>query len=112
MKKRFTRTIETFQVEMTLKMYQIFDDYINYSNDNRTLSGSNIICVLEDNVDYNDPDLFFYCPEDRSFLGVEDIIKFCYEVSSDIEYEFEVDWRKGIVFTEMVRDKKISLLLD
>jgi hypothetical protein len=107
MKKRFSRKVDTFMVNTTLKMYNMLEDYTN----NSVIVGGDLINALEDNVDYNDPELFFYCVIDRTYMNVEDLIMFCLDAESDTEYEFEITWKKDIAWVERIRDTKIASLL-
>lgn len=112
MKKRFSRVVETFQVEMPIEMYELIEDSINFHNGDRILTGSDVISVIEENgVDYENPNYFFYCHEDRSIFDLRQMIRFCLEGQEDVDYEFEVSWRPKEYFTQIIRDRKLKELL-
>ena len=114
MKKRFTRIVETFQVEMPLEMYVMLEDSINYQNrsGHRILTGADLVGVLEQNgVDYENPKYFFYCNEDMTIFDLKQMIRFCLEGQEDVDYEFDVRWRPDGYFTDIIRDKKLTELL-
>lgn len=106
MKKRFSRKVDTFMVNTTIKMYNMLEDYIN----NSVIVGGDLINALEDDVDYNDPKLFFYCVIDKTYMNIEDVINFCLD-AGDTEYEFQIAWKPDNFWTEMIRDTKIASLL-
>jgi hypothetical protein len=112
MKKRFSKKVDTFIVYTTIKMYNILEDYIN----NHVIIADDIVSCLDnmddDNeIDYNDAELFFYCDTDKTYVSIEEMIKFIYSNDSDTEYEFEIFWKKDTYWTEMIRENKINNIL-
>jgi hypothetical protein len=114
MKKRFSKKVDTFMINTTLKMYLLLEDYIN----NHVITGDSMVYRLDnmddddDNaIDYNDPELFFYCVIDKTYVSIEEMIEFIYNADSDTEYEFEINWKKDEAWTEMIRENKINNIL-
>jgi hypothetical protein len=113
MKKRYSRKVDTFRFHTTLKMYNILEDYMKddvITADNMVICFDNTDDAVEA-IDYNDPELFFYCDTDKTYVSIEEIIEFIYKNDSDTEYEFEIFWKKDNYFTEMIRDQKINNIL-
>jgi len=113
MKKRFSRKVDTFRFYTTLKMYNILEDYM--SGD--VITGDNMVVCFDNTddaveaIDYKDPELFFYCDTDKTYVSIEEIIEYIYNNDSDTEYEFEIFWRKDNYWTEMIREQKINNIL-
>ena len=113
MKKRYSRKVDTFIVYTTTKMYNILADYIK----NHVIIADDIVCCLDNTddafeaIDYKDPELFFYCDTDKTYVSIEEMIEFIYSNDSDTEYEFEIFWKKDNYFTEIIRDQKINNIL-